>query len=248
MSLADAFTKLRTIYKLRQHDSTEYLSNNWFIIAAVVISTLNHPEDIQQLYALINLDIDTMETLSSDEKLNLKTKVVAKLRDAILKGFIAGGFPKTINGLQQLHKATPEAILDRLPKQPIRQEDTWEKVTAQRQRGKKLFDTIYDRHTDRVMNMMATSYPDLAQTAHYHLYGSVLSDTTTVSAKETSLIVVAGCFAQNLPSQLRGHAYGAVHNGASQQDLQQVYESVVVLCRHYGTPVPLIPPPIESKL
>jgi alkylhydroperoxidase/carboxymuconolactone decarboxylase family protein YurZ len=102
------------------------------------------------------------------------------------------------------------------------------------------------------MKTMDTIYPDLAQTAHYHIYGSVLSDTSVLSARETSLIVVAGCFAQNLVSQLRGHSYGAIHNGASQQDLQRVHETVISLCQYYGpAPIPsILPKPITigSKL
>jgi alkylhydroperoxidase/carboxymuconolactone decarboxylase family protein YurZ len=131
----------------------------------------------------------------------------------------------------------------------MRQEETWHQVKDQRQRGQALFDNIYDRHTTRVMKTMDTIYPDLAQTAHYHIYGSVLSDTTVLSARETSLIVVAGCFAQNLASQLRGHSYGAIHNGASQQDLQRVYETVIALCQYYGpAPIPSTSPkPITIK-
>ncbi|KAI8340876.1 AhpD-like protein [Chlamydoabsidia padenii] len=248
MSLTDTLFDIRSIYKVTNDSGDDYLSNNWFIITVVVISTLNHPEDIHQVYKLIDQDVDAMNNLSPKEKNDLKVKVVAKLRDAILKGFIAGGFPKTINGLRQLYDITPETIRQQLSKQPIRQEETWEQVKEQRQKGQALFDKIYDQHTSRVMTNMGTTYPDLAQTAHYHLYGSVLSDTTMVSAKETSLIVVAGCHAQDLPSQLRGHSYGAIHNGASPQDLQLVYQTVISLCRYYGAPIPSIPKAIKSNL
>lgn len=135
-----------------------------------------------------------------------------------------------------------------LAKQPIRKEDTWEHVQEQRDRGQALFDKIYDRHTARVMNTMHNIYPDLAQTAHYHIYGSTLSHTSMVSAKETSLLVVAGCFAQDLPSQLRGHSYGALHNGATQDDLKLVYDTVISLCKYYGAPIPLLPNALQSKL
>ncbi|CAO3580945.1 unnamed protein product [Absidia cylindrospora] len=248
MSFIDTLTRIRSIYSVNIESSDEYLENNWYIITAVTISTLNHPEDIQQVVTLIDQDVEGMKSLTTDEKLVLKVQVVAKLRDAILKGFIAGGFPKTINGLQQLYNATPEMIRQRLANQPIRKEDTWERVKEQRERGQALFDTIYNQHTARVMNTMATIYPDLAQTAHYHIYGSALSETAMVSAKETSLLVVAGCFAQHLPSQLRGHSYGALHNGASQSDLQHVYETVIALCQYYGTSIPSLPKAIKSKL
>jgi hypothetical protein len=55
---------------------------------------LNYPEDIQQVYALMDQDVDAMKDLMLEEKFNLKVRLVAKLRDALLKGFIASGFPK----------------------------------------------------------------------------------------------------------------------------------------------------------
>lgn len=119
MPFADILAHIRSIYSVNIDDGDEYLSNNWFIITvsrlsiwivymnwpslwitsllqyqAVTISTLNHPEDIQQLVALIEQDLEDMKNLTAEEKLILKVRVVAKLRDAILKGFIAGGFPK----------------------------------------------------------------------------------------------------------------------------------------------------------
>jgi hypothetical protein len=39
-------------------------------------------------------DVDAMKGLLLEEKFNLKVRLVAKVRDALLKGFIAGGFPK----------------------------------------------------------------------------------------------------------------------------------------------------------
>ncbi|KAI9308727.1 hypothetical protein BJ944DRAFT_259712 [Cunninghamella echinulata] len=237
MSLNIVLDKIRTIYKVDKENADTYLLNNWFIISTIVISTLNQPQDIKYVYSFIQNDIQSFKNLSIEQKIDLEVKIVMKLRDAILKGFIATGFPKTINGLQELYKNTPEPIKEKIPKDPIRQEETWQQISDQRQRGQKLFDVIYDRHTKKVMNTMDTIYPDLGQTARYHIYGPILSDVTFLSPKETSLVVVAGCFAQNIPSQLRGHAYGALHNGATQDDLNILYDTVIALCHHYHIPL-----------
>lgn len=76
-------------------------------------------------------------------------------------------------------------------------------------------------------------YPDLKQTALYHLYGPVLSETSILSGKESSLILVTGLKAQDVAAQLRGHAYGALHQGATRQDLDRIDTMVNMLFHHY---------------
>ncbi|ORX54967.1 hypothetical protein DM01DRAFT_1304536 [Hesseltinella vesiculosa] len=231
MTLADIVQRIRHIYQVStpaQQDTI--LQNEWALITAVVMAALNHPEDISLVYQIVVQDIERL-SLSKDMTQDLTVKVTMKLRDSILKGYVASGFPKTINGLQHLHKATPKSILELLPTTPIRSETTW--------------DQIYDRHTVRVMQSMHTMYPDLAQSAHHHLYSPLLSECAITSGRETSLIVVAGCFVQNVPSQLRGHIYGALNNGATKTDIERVHETVLVLCRHYGAQ---LPPHINAKL
>ncbi|CAO3647144.1 unnamed protein product [Cunninghamella blakesleeana] len=252
MSIAAVLDKIRSKYNVDNATSNSYLLNNWFIISVITISTLNQPQDIKYVYHYIKKDIQSFENLSDEQKNDLEAKIVMKLRDAILKGFIAGGFPKTINGLQELYNNTPKHIKEKLSKEPIRQEESWQKVSDQRQNGQKLFDVIYDRHTKKVMSTMDTIYPDLGQTARNHIYASVLSDTTLLSPKETSLVVVAGCFAQNIAPQLKGHSFGSLNNGASQNDLNILYDSVIALCQYYRIPIDIniIPKtsPKKSKL
>lgn len=108
----------------------------------------------------------------------------------------------------------------------------------QRKRGRQLFEKIYDRHTERVLNDMTSYYPDLAQTALDQLYGPILSETSVLSGMETSLVLVTGLKTQDVAAQLRGHAYGALHQGATKQDLARINALVDMLCKYYGLPVP----------
>ncbi|RCH81623.1 hypothetical protein CU098_008742 [Rhizopus stolonifer] len=84
---------------------------------------------------------------------------------------------------------------------------------------------------------MYTSHPDLAQTALYQLYGPTLGETSVLNAKETSLVTVAGLMIQNVPLQLVGHAHGALHNGASQKEVQRVQSIVSTLAEYYESPM-----------
>lgn len=103
-----------------------------------------------------------------------------------------------------------------------------------RKRGKELFATIYDRHTDRVIQNMSNSHPDLAQTALFHLYSSVLGETAVLDAKDTSLITCAALMIQDIPLQLKGHSHGALHNGATKQELSRIQAIVSVLADYYN--------------
>lgn len=114
-----------------------------------------------------------------------------------------------------------------------RKEDTWSDVQLQRQRGEKLFDTIYGRYTEKVIHNMCSSHPDLAQTALHHLYGPTLSDESILSAKETSLVVVASLIVQNVPLQLKGHRYGAINNGATESEIKKLESLVYELAEYY---------------
>ncbi|KAJ8658102.1 hypothetical protein O0I10_006109 [Lichtheimia ornata] len=204
----------------------------WYVLTAAAVSSLNHPEDVAHVYHFVEKEIDGMN-VSAKEKEEAKIKAVMRLRDGILKSYIAHGFPKTINGLKQLYNATPETIREKLPSSPIRRESTWNDIEEQRKRGRGLWDKIYDRHTERVANDMYKYYPDLGQVAFHHLYGPVLSETAILSGKESSMVLVTGLKAEDLGTQLRGHAYGALHQGATKEDLARIDNLVVRLCNYY---------------
>lgn len=80
---------------------------------------------------------------------------------------------------------------------------------------------------------MSNSHPDLAQTALFHLYSSVLGETSVLNAKDTSIITCAALMIQNIPLQLKGHCYGAYHNGATKQDMLRVQGIVTTLADYY---------------
>lgn len=110
----------------------------------------------------------------------------------------------------------------------------WQDVLEHRQRGAALFDKIYDRHASRVRNNLEMDYPDLAQVALEDTYGRVLSSSDRVDALDTSFVVLAGLMVQDLPSQLKGHYYGAIHHGATDQQLGNLQIIVEKLCLFYN--------------
>ncbi|KAI9266454.1 hypothetical protein BDA99DRAFT_505687 [Phascolomyces articulosus] len=233
MALLNLLRDIRTLFT-----KNDPLNDLWYIVACSAITSLNHPEDVEPVYKLVEQTIDESSKLSASEKEDAKVKAVLRMREGILKSFIASGFPKTINGLRHLHIATPDYIRTRLPQTPVRHEESWEEISQQRKRGKALFAKIYDKHSERVTNDMFTYYPDLAYVAINQLYGPVVSHTSVLSGKESSLILVTGLKAQDIALQLRGHAWGAIHQGATRDELSKINTMVNLLCQHYGVAVP----------
>ncbi|CEI85712.1 hypothetical protein RMCBS344292_00169 [Rhizopus microsporus] len=211
----------------------DIIKDIWYLASAVVMSSVNRPEDIQHIYDIVSDNVNKIPNKTREEKNRLVSKIILRLREGVFKSHVIVGFPKTINALQTLSKVTPEEIKVLLPNKPLRKEETWSDVQNERQRGKALFDKIYDKHTDKVYNNMYNAYPDLAQTALHHLYGPTLAESSILNAKETSLVVVSSLMVQNVPLQLKGHLYGASHNGATQAEIDGVKDLVSKLADYY---------------
>ncbi|KAI7856756.1 hypothetical protein BDC45DRAFT_566827 [Circinella umbellata] len=233
MALLNILRDIRTLFT-----KNDPLNDLWYIVACSAITSLNHPEDVEPVYKLVEQTIDESSKLNTNEKEDAKVKAVLRMREGILKSFIASGFPKTINGLRHLSIATPDLIKAKLPQTPIRHEESWEEISQQRERGKSLFAKIYDKHTNRVTNDMYTYYPDLAYVAINQLYGPVVSNTSILTGKESSLILVTGLKTQDIALQLRGHAWGAIHQGATREELNNISTMVELLCKHYNITIP----------
>lgn len=58
------------------------------------MSSVNKPEDVKHVYALIAQQVDQKQGLSNEAKNELLAAIVLKLREAILKSYIIIGFPK----------------------------------------------------------------------------------------------------------------------------------------------------------
>lgn len=59
-----------------------------------VMSSVNRPEDVVYVYEEISNQVNSFGNLSGLEKNKLMASIVLKMREAILKSYIATGFPK----------------------------------------------------------------------------------------------------------------------------------------------------------
>ncbi|KAI8374263.1 uncharacterized protein BYT42DRAFT_397791 [Radiomyces spectabilis] len=224
---------VREIYKLSL--STPSLVHVWPLVTATVVSTLNRPNDIPQVYKFAEECIDETHT-DATWRLEKKQMLVTRLQEALYKSYAIVGFPKVINSLSTLSQAvTGDVRLSLLRRNP-RDVSSWEQVLQQRARGRALFDKIYECHATRVYDNLSDAYPDLAEAAINHIYAPILSDVSILGEKETSFVLVAALIAENLPKQLRGQWYGAQHNGATLDELRQIQTMVHLICKEYNVP------------
>lgn len=102
------------------------------------------------------------------------------------------------------------------------------------ERGQSFFEAIYGKITKRVMGQMDRSgTEDLGLVARL-MYGYVLSNTSVLSAAETSFVMIAGLIPQDVNPQLKGHLRGALNGGATAEQVKAVRSVVVEICRASG--------------
>jgi alkylhydroperoxidase/carboxymuconolactone decarboxylase family protein YurZ len=102
------------------------------------------------------------------------------------------------------------------------------------QRGECFFQAVYGKITRRVMGQMDRSgTKDLGLVARL-VYGHVLSNTSVLSAAETSFVMIAGLIPQDVNPQLKGHLRGARNGGATVEQVKAVRNVVVEKCMAAG--------------
>ncbi|KAK9381168.1 AhpD-like protein [Kockiozyma suomiensis] len=234
--------------------ATPLLSGSWHYIAAATFSVCNRPDAIPVLYRYaISHDArlpSSSPTATQDEKNAHVTasygsedesmladtvgsdpekvrEISRQMREALLKGTALAGLPKTINSLIQLRNATPHEFRE---DKPLRQAADQVVEKEELARGRAFWDQVYGKVSTRVLSQMDTAYPDLAQYAVQHVYAPLLSYTGILSAKQTSLVVVACLIPLDVNPQLKGHLKGGLNNGATVEELRSVRELSMRIC------------------
>ncbi|CUM67541.1 uncharacterized protein PRCAT00005241001 [Priceomyces carsonii] len=102
-------------------------------------------------------------------------------------------------------------------------------------RGSNFWNTIYTNKVNvRIKRQMVNTYPDLWYFAYHHVYSPLLSFTDILSARETSMCIVASLIPQDVNPQLKGHLRGAVNVGVTKEELEQLRLLVFDICDWSG--------------
>ncbi|KAK4044847.1 AhpD-like protein [Parachaetomium inaequale] len=231
MSSLPAVITPALLSSLRSHPALP--RHTWYFIAATTLCQLNRPDEISKVYqhALRHGPGDAAP--SHDEQL----RISRRMREALIKAAAVGGVPRTINALLELKKVTPEELLDEPGafSPTARRADIYDTPAPQiMQRGQSFFEAVYGKITRRVMGQMDRSgTEDLGLVARL-MYGYVLSNTSVLSAAETSFVMIAGLIPQDVNPQLKGHLRGALNGGATVEQVKAVRSVVVDICMASG--------------
>ncbi|SCU93369.1 LAFA_0F16028g1_1 [Lachancea sp. 'fantastica'] len=154
-----------------------------------------------------------------------QTTITQKLREALLKSGALTGIPKSINSLQALKLVTPNKLrpltqnIDahscNLIEGSVRPVNVAPEQVVQNGIGH--WNKIYSKVSNKVVNNLNSSYPDLWQFVLCNVYGPLLSFDDILDAQETSLVIIAALVPQDMNAQLWGHMKGALNVGCDQE-------------------------------
>lgn len=177
------------------------------------------------------------------EPTSLQTELTEKLREALLKSSALSGLPKAINSLSHLKEATPIGLLSKVkhidPSSSIplfhnTKRCANESTNESAKEGLKHWSHIYSKVSEKVINNLNSSYPDLWYYTISHVYGPLLSFDGVLNAQETSLIIVASLVPQDVNPQLWGHLKGAVNVGCDKEVIEAVRSLSVMVAQWCG--------------
>ena len=198
-------------------------SHTWYFITGATLSALNRPDEIPAVfkYALEKQSGPAEKASEPEEDLT----IARKMREALVKTAAIVGLPKvsqvirpyggdfasernshifssqTINALIALKGETPPHLLDEpLAYSPTNRPVEVYDVPSSRilHRGQTFFDHIYGKVSKRVMGQMDRSgTEDLGITARL-MYGYILSNTSVLTAAESSFVLMAGLIPQDV--------------------------------------------------
>ena len=140
--------------------------------------------------------------------------------------------------MSALKMATPSELLDNpLGFSPTgRSSELYDSPpSAVLHRGQEFFDGIYGKISRRVMgNMDRSGSEDLGLMARL-MYGYALSNTSVLTAAETSFVLIAALIPQDVNPQLRGHLVGATNDSKSTvEEVKAVRDVVIKICEASG--------------
>ena len=132
---------------------------------------------------------------------------------------LIGGIPRAIEGLKCFGVALEREGLALPAEEPEADR------VAHRERGLRLFGQIYGQQSKTVLESLDAILPGYSAWIIEHAYGRVLG-RPELAAVERELLAVAALSAMGCPNQLKSHARGAIHLGASRD---QVLAAIDVL-------------------
>lgn len=223
----------------------------YYVIMSTQLNKNNNSNDME--LAKKAIDIFQYKPHMVKEKVNslylestdLQRYITNRFREALLKTSILGGLPKAINALMELKNIVPDSLqheslhiskletsLDTLFQCTKRSVD--KSINSTVARGMNHWNLIYDKVSEKVINNLNSSYPDLWYYTMAHAYGPLLSFESLLNAQETSYIIIASLIPQDVNPQLKGHLKGAINVGCDKMTVEAVRSMSIMIAKWCG--------------
>lgn len=137
--------------------------------------TMNSPESLHALHALISRDSDLKKGIQNAEL----------MREVGLKCIGFNGVPRVINCLNAFRDGLPPQVASGLTTTSSRT-PTADNIEATKRRGRGLWDSIYKGFEVKLIDKLATAHPDLPVHIVNSEYGLLFSDPPTKTGHTTA--------------------------------------------------------------
>lgn len=138
-------------------------------------------------------------------------------REAVLQAHVFAGFPRVVEAYGVLSACG--GLGEVLAEEILGEGDDHE-------RGRALFERIYQRDAPRVRELLRAGHPDFERWIESHAYGRILS-RPGLQPRIRELLAVAGLAALGQDRQMASHARGALRCGALPAEVSEVVEELV---------------------
>jgi 4-carboxymuconolactone decarboxylase len=142
--------------------------------------------------------------------------------ELILQSYLFAGFPRALNGMREWRRASGRPA-------PRADEGTdLASVEEWRRRGEETCATVYGPFYEKLRPNIAELHPALDAWMIVEGYGKVLS-RPALDLRRRELCIVAACAAARQDRQLHSHLHGALHAGASHDEVTATLAAVAGL-------------------
>ncbi|ETI23381.1 hypothetical protein G647_05182 [Cladophialophora carrionii CBS 160.54] len=242
------FAKLQSIFAAESAtDNTDptpspSLSSLWYILTTALLLAFHKEKLIADLWTYLAVNVARASGTNDDDHHHhhLLLTTARHIREASLKASTLVGFPRAINALLTLHRAIQSshpALSTVLQRDSSLRSSPWLSPADKFNRGMALFQTIYDRHTPRVVSTMSScSGGDLTHFAIQCIYGELLAENAIIGDLETGMLEFVCCLADGVAPQAKGHFFGSVNLGATRGQLRGAVLMAQELARQVRVP------------
>ncbi|EJT97613.1 hypothetical protein DACRYDRAFT_24991 [Dacryopinax primogenitus] len=189
----------------------------WLAVSTATMLTRNCPPAMAALYAFATRqEGPEAETAQKPIALERRVRIAALMRETTIKGCVFVGVPKVINCLAGLTGGLDDDVKAALEKTSYRDAEQTN-IPPILERGIKLFRSVYDPHTEKLLAKLGTYHPDFPGFIIRSEYGPLLQAPPEmpkeyqISRALTSAMGVACLRAEGgVGPQLTSHIYGLV--------------------------------------